>query len=82
MPELNRELKPCPFCGSQPKITTISNCYGGEGFSTVYEISCSQCKIGFRATTYFCMKDGEPIITINGYKECIDKWNRRADNET
>lgn len=72
------ELKPCPFCGGQAEITKTGTGYSSGEFSATYEVGCKSCKIRFRGTSYFVIKDGTPTISIDGYKECIELWNRRA----
>ena len=75
------KLKPCPFCGSMPLISNSSVNYGSEGFGVLYTITCPNCKIAFKAQSYFTVKNGEPVTIQNGYLDCIVKWNRRADND-
>ena len=73
------ELKPCPFCGGKAEIDSTGIGYTNGSFSENYEIGCKSCNIRFRGTSYFIIKDGTPTISIDGYKECIEKWNRRAN---
>lgn len=78
----NRELKPCPFCGREAKITNTANGYGSGYFTSDYEVGCVECKIRFRGTSCFTMKEGVPFVSIDGYKETVDRWNRRANDGT
>ena len=78
----NSELKPCPFCGGKAKITKSSWGHSSDYFSADYKIGCDGCGFYFKATSYFGVKDGVPFVSVDGYKEIVDKWNRRAADET
>ena len=75
------KLKPCPFCGRNASIAKTSTGVQSGSFTVDYEVGCGECRIRFRSTTYILMEGGEPIVSVDGYKECIDLWNRRADHE-
>ena len=71
------DLKPCPFCGSKPKMTKIRVSYNAgypkyDGFAVV--VKCGKCG------AYSPYKRG----TIHGnFREdevdkAIDAWNRRT----
>ena len=75
------ELKPCPFCGRKASIVKTGNDMSSGAFIVNYEVGCKECRIRFRGTTYIYMKGGEPMVSVDGYKECIDQWNRRADDD-
>lgn len=76
------ELKPCPFCGRSATITNTSGGYSGSGkYFAGYEIGCYDCKIKFVRESKFEIVDGELKIIKDGYRECLDAWNRRASNE-
>lgn len=76
------ELKPCPFCGGKASTLQTSTGYSGGEFSASFEIGCNECKIRFRGTSYFVIKNGTPIVSVDGYKEAINLWNRRANDGT
>lgn len=66
------ELKPCPFCGTIPKLQTdtrypLPKCQPRKA----YEVVCQNwdCIIGFVDDRYRLSE-----------KEAIEAWNRRADN--
>ena len=76
------KLKPCPFCGGEANITNTGYGYGSGSFNADYEVGCCNCKIRFRGTSYILMKNGVPVVSVDGYKECVELWNRRADDGT
>lgn len=73
------ELKPCPFCGGKASISIVGKGLESGTFTVTYEVGCTECRIKFKGTTYLLIKDGEPMVSVDGYKECTDLWNRRAD---
>jgi Lar family restriction alleviation protein len=78
------ELKSCPFCGGFPEIRRVfmGAAKKKEGFRLNYTIKCSDCGIFFTEDSIIVLgEDGQPILEKDGYKECIDKWNRRASND-
>lgn len=75
------KLKPCPFCGRNATIAMVGKGMSSGTFTVDYEVGCDNCRIRFKRTTYILIKCGEPLVSVDGYKECIDLWNRRADDE-
>lgn len=80
---MSEELKPCPFCGTQPKLP--------DGDGTQYEIWCEDCG-GAVAAVQICdlmtleeraadsfksYRYGEEFVE-RAKLEAIDKWNTRA----
>lgn len=61
-----QELKPCPFCGHNAKMTTIENRRPRTVGLTGFFIKCSVC----RATT------GVEFVK----EDAIEAWNRRAES--
>ena len=65
----DRELLPCPFCGSSVRLKEISN-------TNMYGVVCSD--------TSSCKGTGM-IITLSdrgdGLGRAIDQWNTRADKQ-
>ena len=78
----NRELKPCPFCGGEAKITKSGYGHSKDYYSADYRIGCERCGFDFKATSYFGVKDGVPFVSVDGYEQIVDKWNRRANDGT
>lgn len=77
---MQNELKPCPFCGGTPKLQVVSNGYSVGEFNAVFEVGCHNCKIEFKSTSCWQIKNGYPEIVQDGYEDVISKWNRRVDN--
>ena len=75
------ELKPCPFCGRKANIYITGKGIQSDAFTVDYEVGCGECRIRFKGTTYILMHGEEPMVSVDGYKECIELWNRRADHE-
>ena len=66
------ELKPCPFCGGEPKIERSR---GNEyvGYAETVSVSCC---------VYMCCDDkmnssGNPIED-DAYNRVVERWNKRA----
>ena len=78
----NNVLKPCPFCGGKAKITKASTGYDQGSFTVSYKIGCPTCNFYFGDTSYFVVNDGIPSILADGYRECVNKWNRRTNDGT
>ena len=78
---IDRELKPCPFCGGKAEITEMASGYGNREFTKEYRIGCEGCRVYFRRTTRFRLEKDEPVFIVNGCQEAINDWNRRAGEE-
>ena len=62
------ELKPCPFCGGEAKISECSTMieeFTGN-FIATYKCGCDKCKIYFARESKFVFKCGEPKLICNG----------------
>ena len=72
---MSEELRPCPFCGREPKIKAVMKSYG-------LTIWCA-CKCGAR-TEGFCPNTNNENNTRQNFKKkkkkAIKAWNRRANN--
>ena len=78
---MNDKLKPCPFCGGEATIREFAcGSTGNGGFSASYEVGCKDCKIKFLRESKFSLINGHPVFSKNGYEECINAWNRRAND--
>lgn len=65
----NRELKPCPFCGKEPRIET------GRAFcGKTYWVICANWE---HCPAYYLRSK-----SMFSKKEAIEVWNRRAENGT
>ena len=73
-------LKPCPFCGGEASSNIRAFGYSMGAYTEIHVIGCKQCNIQFEAESAYTVKDGEVVTLRDGYKKCIKKWNRRAEN--
>jgi Lar family restriction alleviation protein len=62
------ELKPCPFCGGEPRIVSFKHTFSRF---LVYQVMCFACHT---KPKYFCRGRTE--------EEAIEAWNRRAGDES
>lgn len=69
---MSNELKPCPFCGGEAKL---SGKYTIQGYSA-WAVYC-----GKTPSDFFC---GAQVTSIESEEKVIEAWNRRAGdaNET
>lgn len=72
------ELKHCPFCGDVPTLQVVSNGYSGGEFNAVFEIGCKNCKIAFKGTSRWVIKNAYLEIVQDGYADVISRWNKRC----
>lgn len=79
------ELKPCPFCGSDAEIFTISYGYEEHRLKQHYRIRCPQCGIShetaFRVDVVYSIENGA-VVYDSELINAIEKWNRRANEQT
>lgn len=64
------ELKPCPICGSDPKLQISRNGYGRRS-KVVYGHTCSNPKCGW---SYAC-------TTYSNLEEANSEWNKKVDRK-
>lgn len=73
---MSEELRPCPFCGGEPKLKAVMKSYG-------LTIWCA-CKCGAQ-TEGFCPNTSYEDNTMKNIerstKKAIKAWNRRISNE-
>ncbi len=69
---MSNELKPCPFCGGNPRIDTE---YDMDGFGNFHKVECSDC--GASSKAHFCTQGNE---CPQYYQEVRDEWQNRADD--
>ena len=74
------ELKPCPFCGGEAYLKLVSKSYG-DHYGATFAIGCADCRYQFKEESRWAISRGEMMIITDGYEKCIERWNRRADNE-
>lgn len=73
-------LKPCPFCGARATVNTRAYGYRTGTFTVTHEVGCTQCHIKFEEESAYTVKNGEPITLRDGYRKCVELWNRRVEN--
>jgi DnaJ-class molecular chaperone len=86
---MNEELKPCPFCGHEPRLENdgFEKCRNEENGDLitrwrVYYPNCG-CKKDGGITEYRISNNEEMIVlnNKNGKKTAIEIWNRRVGDE-
>lgn len=73
-------LRACPFCGGEATSNIRAYGYSTETFTATHVIGCNQCNIKFEAESAYTVKNGDIVTLRDGYKKCVEKWNRRAEN--
>lgn len=80
------EIKKCPFCGSKLVIKQSNGrvnhyIHYETIFSVEHELICPTCGInfGFNISEYMIDESGKIKTTKDGYKELVDRWNRRVE---
>lgn len=79
---ITKILKPCPFCGGEPISYIRAFGYGMGTYTEIHVIGCKQCNIQFEAESAYSVKNGEIVTLRDGYKKCVEEWNRRAETLT
>jgi len=72
---MNKEVKPCPFCGSEP-ITTFKN--------NIFGVECPQCvSVGFyNHKSYGCLAETQWNKRIDYYYEAeIEQLQEKSKEE-
>lgn len=64
---MNKELKPCPFCGGEAETEGQRN-YMGNDFRSI--VICRKCGAQIR-------RDGTVSVADLVYKQAIEAWNTR-----
>lgn len=74
------ELKPCPFCGINPKIDWNSMTLGGYAdLELTWKVECPKCGVSkYRRAKYFLKTTGIFEDHDLAYEGLIEEWNRRA----
>lgn len=78
----NYTLKPCPFCGAEPKYgTELNSSYGSKVYLSAI-IRCPKCKIyksvQFEAADDFDLIPFEDFAT--NFDMVINAWNKRIES--
>lgn len=74
---MDKQLKPCPFCGGTAYFNRYVDKDENEEYSDFVRVRCSSCDCRSGAVKYNAKIHGD-----NGeYIEVAKKWNRRANND-
>jgi Lar family restriction alleviation protein len=70
------ELKPCPFCGSEVKMTQVPLWHGSHGYHGCYDftVRCEECG----CTLDFYKNDTIYRSEDEAENNAIKTWNQRA----
>ncbi len=70
---MSEELKPCPFCGDEPKVIVDGRHHSSGEMYYVVMVTCKQC---------YAEAGYENYTLGNDISECIERvngdWNKRA----
>lgn len=77
---MSKELKPCPFCGSEAFFLTVSN----NEIPMQFKIKCKKCGVEY-PQIYECETYLDAYGNIHTIKDeraqAIADWNQRADEK-
>lgn len=75
------ELKPCPFCGTTPKIDYHGMLATSYDVRVEWRIECPKCEISKSRLSIYLLKSTGMFEEVDlSYEALIEDWNRRADN--
>lgn len=71
------ELKPCPFCGSEPKTNVYYWKCGGNGeLGLVAEVKCDNCDVS--QSVVFDGNNKSFNEYIAAFDTAVERWNTRV----
>lgn len=72
--DYEKQLKPCPFCGSTPTIGEYGYGSGNYGSGHRIEIHCNHCKVEMICgdTSWRSLENCQEEL-----QEAVNKWNNR-----
>ena len=73
---ISTELKPCPFCGGQPKTSVNYRQCGGGDLVLEFAITCSHC--GVKRSVTKEVEDAPFDSYINMMDKAMELWNNRV----
>lgn len=76
-----RELKPCPFCGSEAELRKNSESFDDQtkSMTVLWEVGCKRGCVSMFADTTYKLTDKESFIVCgeDGVEKLRKRWNRR-----
>lgn len=83
---MNKELKPCPFCGTIPTFKVKENICDSQRKAVSYTVYCQGCGLEFPQKFGFEIEfDLESTGGIRVVKDerpkALEAWNKRKNNE-
>lgn len=72
------ELKPCPFCGSEPITRVRDFCTSMQKLTLTCSVGCPKCSVYQRVGIELCDTSFEELS--KAMDDAIDAWNRRVAN--
>ena len=73
---INTELKPCPFCGGQPRTSVNFRKCGGGDLVLEFAVTCSRCGVNRSITEEV---ENAPFGSyINMMDKAMELWNYRV----
>ena len=73
---INTKLKPCPFCGRQPKTNVNYRQYGGGDLVLEFATTCSHC--GVKRSIKEEVENASFGLYIDMMDKAIELWNGRV----
>lgn len=76
--EIQKTIKPCPFCGKPVELLHLGYGSGNYGSGTNFVIYCSNCKLDMEGpdTSWTHFYDHNDEV-----RKFVEKWNTRCEGE-
>lgn len=84
--DIERQLRPCPFCHTPVELSCFATDYYFPDFETrewqshvnaVFSIRCKKHCVDFRRSYDFVFKDNDDFSNYTGPVELIKEWNEK-----